>query len=277
MPDPVWEPALLAGLRPQGDADMLADCFTPHEGALTLLAKGLAKPGSHLAAKLKPADELRIAVTKRRAGWPLLTGCEPETRHRIWQDSLDHLALYWFMLDCAVTSSGDTPQNADVFRLLVNLLRSAPAPSALSGCACVFALKLLGLLGLLPSLICCERDGHAFTADEPVFLLTRGEGLIGRAAYNAHYARAASTDSRADVPQGLLRISPQRRARWAALLHGPLLDYPARGCDRADSALLTRLCANALADLAQRPLRTHEFLVKQWRLPQGRELAELLD
>jgi DNA repair protein RecO len=289
MPDPTWELALLAALRPSGEADVLADLFTPREGALTLLAKGLAKPGSRLAAKLKPADELRIAVTRRRAGWPLLTGAEPEAAHPQWQAGLDHLALYWFMLECARLGSSEPEQNAEVFRLLVNLLRSAPDGAALPGCASVFALKLLGLHGLLPPLGHCCLDGHAFAPDEPVFLLASGEGLVGREAYNQHYARAAPvaaassrrTDRRPEAaatgtPHGLTRIGPSRRRRWQALLHGALLDYPQAGADRADAAALLRLCATALADLAHQPVRSREFLWTQWRLPAGPELAAAL-
>jgi len=268
MPDPVQEPALLAALRPSGEADMLADLFTPREGALTLLAKGLAKANSHLAAKLKPGDELRIGVTRRRLGWPLLTGAEPEQAHPVWQAGLDHLALYWFLLECARLSSGEPEQNADVFRLLVNLLRSEPDAAALPGCAGVFALKLLGLHGLLPPLGHCALDGHAFAPDEPVYLPASGEGLIGQAAYVEWRQDAAAT--------GLLRISPEHRRRWQALLHGPLLDYPQAGADRADAAVLLRLCASALADLAHQPVRSLEFLGRQWGLPTGRELVNAL-
>jgi recombinational DNA repair protein (RecF pathway) len=277
MADPAHELALLAALRPAGEADMLADLFTPREGALTLLAKGLAKPGSHMAARLKPADELRIAQTRRRAGWPLLTGAEPEQLHPAWQADLGHLALYWFMLECARLGSGEPEQNAAVFRLLVNLLRSEPAAADLPGCACVFALKLLGLHGLLPPLGHCQLDGHAFAPDEPVFLLASGEGLLGYAAYQAHYARASGLGAPGLGPLGgLLPISPVRRRRWQELLHGALLDYPQPGADRADAAALLRLGATALADLAHQPVRSLEFLWQQWRLPLGRELTEML-
>ncbi len=277
MADPQWDLALLAALRPAGEADMLADLFTPREGALTLLAKGLAKANSHLAAKLKPGDELRIAHTRRRAGWPLLTACELVQEHSQWQTDLSYTALYWFMLECARTSSGESEQNADVFRLLVNLLRSTPTATDLASCGCVFALKLLGLHGLLPPLGHCSRDGHEFAPDEPVFLLTSGEGIVGLAAYQSIYADAMGLGAPGlGTIGGLLRIGPLRRQRWQVLLHGPLLDYPQAGVDLADAAALLRLCAIALADLAHQPIRSLEFLSQQWALPSGGQLAAAL-
>jgi recombinational DNA repair protein (RecF pathway) len=275
--DPLQLPALLAGLRAHGDADMLAEFFTPQEGAITAQARSLAKPGSHLSGRLKPADELRISLARRRSGAALLTGCETTRQHPLWQEGLDHLALYWFMLDCAVTGSGTPELNTGVFRLLVNLLRSAPASSALPACASVFALKLAALHGLLPDLLHCGRDGHAFAGDEPAFLLVRGEGLIGREAYNRYYAHAGSSTRHGSVPQGMLRISPRRRVRWAGLLQRRLLDYPQSGADLADAAVLLGVCHQALADLAHRQLRTYTFLQRQWKLPAGRELAGAAD
>jgi recombinational DNA repair protein (RecF pathway) len=274
MPEPVWEVALLAGLRPVGDNDVLVDLFTGRDGSITLLAKGMSKPGSHLAPLLKPADELRIGVLERRAGRPLLAGCVVTRSHPDWQANLDHLALYWFMLESARFSSSEASQNADVLRLVVNLLRSEPKEADLCACLCSFCLKLLRLLGLLPDLESCSRDGHAFTPDEPVFLLIRGEGLIGRDAYNNSYSRA--TGGQLEVPRGLLRICPQRRQRWVALLQGPLLEYRLSSCDVADAAVLSGLCSQVLAGLAGQSMRSGEFLARQWSFPTDSKLAELL-
>jgi recombinational DNA repair protein (RecF pathway) len=272
MPAASAQPALLAGIHAAGEADAAVELFTPTAGALTVRARGLSKPGSKLAAHLLPADELRVTLARGRGAQPMLTGASAEERHPLWRTGLAHLALYWLMAGSARLGSGTPEQNADVFRLIVNLLRSDPDAAALPGCASVFALKLLHVHGLLPDLHCCHRDGHAFTAEEPVFLLARGEGLIGREAYNQHYARAAGQD----VPRGMLRVSPSRRARWERLLRAPLLDYPAASADLADAAVLLTLCANALRDLAHAALPALDFLATQWKLPRGTELGEML-
>jgi len=249
--------ALLASSQPQGEADALVTFFTPDAGAQHTRARGLRRPHSKLAHLLKPADELMITLTAGRLRTPLLTGVTVVHPHLRWQQELSLLALYWFMLEAACLGSGSPQLNAALFTLIVNLLRSDPPAAALSGAAAVFALKLLALHGLLPDLAHCAEDGHAFSTDEPLHLLPSGEGLIGRAAYNAHYARHGG---------GLYRLEPAQARRWRTLLAGPLLDYLAAGATRHDAALLTHLVALRLGEMSGKQLASAAFLRQQWQL-----------
>jgi DNA repair protein RecO len=250
-------PALLASVQSQGEADALVTFFTPDAGVQHTRARGLRRPHSKLAHLLKPADELNIILTAGRMRTPLLTGVTVVRQHAPWQQDLYLLALYWFMLEAACLGSGSPPLNTALFTLIVNLLRSDPPSTALGGAAAVFALKLLALHGLLPDLAHCAEDGHAFSTDEPLHLLPNGEGLIGRAAYNAHYARHGG---------GLYRLEPAQARRWRVLLNGTLLDYLAAGATRHDAALLSHLVALRLGEMSGRQLASVAFLRQQWQL-----------
>ncbi len=262
-------PALWVASFPLNESDALLRFFTPREGALALKARGILKAASRLAPLLQSGDELmlrsalargaRLSGSGPAAQAPLrvLTGISLHLPHPVWRSGLDHGALLWWMLDCCCASSAAPLQNAEMFQLLVNLLRSEPAPADLPACASVFALKLLAIHGLLPDLRLCSIDGHSLTQDEPAFLLPSGEGLIGRAAFNASYARSS-----AELP----RLDPERRRRWLSLQHSALLDYARSGADREDAALLIRIATQHIGDLSQQRLETAEFLHKQWKL-----------
>lgn len=267
--EPRGTPALWVASFPLSESDALLRFFSPREGALLLKARGILKVSSKLAPLLKSGDELLLRSATARAALltsqasgahapgAVLTGLSISHPHPLWRANLDHSALLWWMLDCCYCSSAGPHQNAELYQLLVNLLRSEPAALSLPGCASIFALKLLVILGLLPDLQHCSGGGHVLAADEPAFLLPSGEGLIGREEYNAKYARSA-----AELP----RLDPERRLRWLSLLHGQLLDYPLASADKQDAALLIRLATQHIADLAQQRLETAEFLLRQWKL-----------
>ena len=112
-------PALLAGISNAGEADALIRFFSPTAGALSARARGMSKPASKLAPRLMPAAELRIRLAGRGAV-PVLTGVETEQDHPHWRTSLDLLALYWFLAECAYVGSGECEINTDVYRLVAS-------------------------------------------------------------------------------------------------------------------------------------------------------------
>lgn len=251
-------PALFASIAPLGEADALVRFFACPDGELLLKARGLRRSASKLAHLLQPADELEVRRARGRTQTDVLTGVSVHRAHPGWRESLRRLALYWFLMECALTGSGAPGLNEQVFQLLVNLLRSAPEGEAAEyGSLCAFSLKLLSLHGLLPSLDRCALDGHLLAPDEPVHLLPNGEGLVGREAYNARYARSGG---------GLLRMEAERAARWRRLQHGALLEYATVGADAWDAAVLLHHTSQRLADLAAKPLPAAGFLRKSWKL-----------
>lgn len=261
-------PALYFSVSPLGESDAMVSCFTPIDGALAIKARGLRKPQSKLAHLLLPADELRLRLARSRGPSPILTGVSLHRVHPEWREDLGLLAFYWFMIECAFVGSGGQEANADVFRLVVNLVRSMPTSELRHGAAAVFGLKLLMLHGLLPDLEHCAIDGHRLSAGEPVHLLPSGEGVVGREAYNRHYARTGG---------GMLQLAPQRFARWRSLRSGSLLDYASLGTDSIDAALLVHYTARLIADTAGRPVRSAQFLAKQWELADVLELQRHAD
>lgn len=255
--------ALLVGIIPQGESDALVRFCAEEPGALTARARGLRKAESKLAPRLKPADELEVRLAAGRGGPAVLIGVEVARGHPHWRDDLGLLALYWFMAECLYVGSGDAQLNVDMYRLLCNLLRSEPMAAQRDGAASAFCLKLLRLHGLLADLKCCALDGHPLEQDEPAHLLPRGEGLVGRQAYNERYARTGG---------GMVMVDGARRQRWQQLVQGALLDYAAAAADSLDATLLIQLTARALGSTAATQIRSVQFLLQQWELPAIEEL-----
>jgi DNA repair protein RecO (recombination protein O) len=253
-------PALLVSSEARGEADTLLHFFSPEQGALTIKAKGLRRSSSKLAGVLLPADELQLSLASGRSATPVLTGCSTVRAHPEWRGSLELQCLYWFMAECADLGSASPGLNTEVYTLLANLLRHAPEAGQRSACAAVFALKLLTLHGLLPDLSCCALDGHPLAGDEPAHLLPSGEGLVGRDAYNRHYARGA---------QPMLRLEAAQLQLWRELRQAPLLDYARYAATDGDAAALIRLTGRRLEELAGRPLLSGILLLRQWKLEQA--------
>ena len=255
---------MLVNISPVGEADSHVSFFSAGDGAVTALARGLRKPASKLAASLLPADELNVRLAEGRGRRKILTGVTITRSHAEWRAELDLLALYWFMAECLYLSAGEPEINAAMYRLVVNMLRSTPAVAARYSAVAVYALKLQKLHGLLPDLAHCALDGHSLADDEPVHLLPSGEGIIGREAYNRHYARTGG---------GLIRLEAERLRRWRRLLSGALLDYPQVPADEIDVALLVYHLARAVGDIAGRSLNSAAYMRTQWKLP---DISELL-
>jgi recombinational DNA repair protein (RecF pathway) len=253
-------PALWVSTAPSGEADALLRVFACPQGELSVMARGLRRSTSKLAHLFLPADELRLSLARGRGRLSVLTGASLHQSHAPWRADLYLLALYWFFVECACLGTAGPGQNEQVYTLVANLLRTTPQDDgARYGALCAFCLKLLAVHGVLLGLGHCCIDGHAFEPGEPVHLLPSGEGLIGREAYNAHYARSAG---------GLLRLDAVRLARWRRLHGGPLLDYAACQADSVDAAVLLHLCSRSIADVAARPVHSAGFLARQWKLPE---------
>jgi DNA repair protein RecO len=257
-------PALWASTFPRNEADAIVRFFTP-AGTVSASAKGLLKPASKLAPMLKPGDELTLDLTQGRTPLPVLAGVSRTRAHPLWQQSLQHTALCWFITECACTSAGDSELNAALYQLAVNLLRSEPAPAALPSAAAVFCLRLLGLHGVLLNLGECALSGAPLQPDEPAHLLPSGEGLLGREAYNTHYARSGG---------GMPRLDPAQRTRWRTLVRLPLLEYAQVVATPADCALLVHVVEQQVAGPAGQALGSSAFLKQQWKLPGWTELCQ---
>lgn len=244
---------------------MLVRLFSPTGGAVMALARSLRKSTSKLAASLQPADELEVQLARGRGARSVLIGVRTVKEHSTWRTDLNLLSFYWYMAECVYTSAGEPEINSALYRLVVNLLRSDPPPAARCSAAAVFALKFQVVHGLLADLTRCAIDGHVLGADEPVHLLPSGEGLIGREAYNRHYARTAGA---------LVRLAPERLERWRRLLAGALLDYPQIAADKTDAALLLYHSSRLLGDTAGHAVNSAEYLRRQWKLPTYSEILQ---
>jgi DNA repair protein RecO (recombination protein O) len=99
------------------------------------------------------------------------------------RESLDRLAYAAYMVELldSVTSLSD--KNEEVFRLLLNSLRLMAGESSAKRVARIFEIKLLGLLGIMPSLALCASCGGDIAGDAR-FSFRQG-GLICKLCFNA--------------------------------------------------------------------------------------------
>lgn len=247
-----------------GENDALVRFFSLERGAFRAKAKGLKKTTSKLAPHLQSADELLVSLAWGHSANPVLTGIKLHKDHSHWRANLETTALAWLMGECGVVASIQQEEDAKVYQLVANLLRSDPSPEQLPSCAVVFLLKFLQLHGWLGSLGHCSISGEPLAEGEPVHLLLNGEGVIGREGYNHHFSGRSA---------GVVRLSTNRLARWRALLAGPLTGYKALTSDLADVTLALHIAAGMLENATNHRVGSAKFLEQQWKLPSTQELA----
>jgi DNA repair protein RecO len=250
-------PALWVSTFPRNESDALVR-FLGSDGAFTASAKGLLKPASKLAPRLKPGDELLLELVRGRTNLAVLAGVSRQRAHPVWQRGLDHTALCWYITECAYISGGDPELNAALYQLVVNIIRSEPAAEQLPSALGVFCLRLLSLHGVLLSLNHCSLTGEPLGQGEVAHLLPSGEGLVGRQAFNEHYARTGG---------GMPRLDAEQLRRWRTLARSPLLDYPAIVLEPVDCTLLLSIVERQIIQPAGQQVSSGGFLRQQWKLP----------
>ena len=240
----------------------MVNFISPSLGGLTCLARGLKKSGSKLAPFLQPGNELLITTIDSKRGAALLTGTVVQQEHRNWQSNLDLLSLYWFMLESSWLASAEAAGNESIYRLLVNLLRSNEALTSRHSLACVFFIRFLVLCGMLPDLFHDDTTGEMLEG-HTVYCRPGFDGLCLESSL-----KLAGVSS-----GGLVRINADRLKKWQDLYRKPLLDYHLLDCDSLDTSVLAWFTRLHLESMSSSPLRTAEFLKKQWKLESTREIV----
>ena len=164
---------------------------------------------SKLAGQLKPADELQISAAAGRGGGMLiLTGASSRREHRNWQQDLQLLSLYWFMLECSWLASADDGSNADGYREIL-------------GIQCATTESGAGWLGFFRDLV-----ARGLTKEGPVGLVTSDAhtGLVE--AIGATLPAASWQRCRTHYAANLMAATPKSQWGWVkALLHS-VYDQP---------------------------------------------------
>ena len=137
-----------------GEADRIITLYTPGEGKLRAVAKGVRRPASRLAGHLE-LFSLSVLQLARGRELDVVTQAETRAAFRNVRDDLTRTSQAYYALELLDRFTPDRLENRAVFELLRELLEaldsSAPPPLALH----YFEVHVLSALGFRPQLAQC--------------------------------------------------------------------------------------------------------------------------
>ncbi len=242
--------ALILGLQPVRDADLIITLLDPNRGRVDAYARAARKSARRYGGRLELFLQGQARLRQGRGGLPQLVGF----------DRVAHLApsgLNWGLLcvassvaEMAVTAS--QPEHADphLFRWARGaLLACEGLPEVrLRLASLAFDLGFLNALGSLPDLTRCGECGG-----------TMAQGGDWPEASDGWRCASCVARARADAPPAPLQLSPTAVDAVYALLADPIAVHTAFLSRRAGRVLRSQV-DKLLAEVLPRPLRSRASL-----------------
>jgi len=156
------EAVVLRSIR-YGEADRILHLYTPHQGRLSAIAKGVRRASSRFGGRLEPFFRLRIELHEGRGELLTVTGAQTISGHPTLRASAGALDAAARACDAVGRLFETGEPHPGVFHLLchkLSLLDADPVSATRAG-ALAFRLKLLHAAGLAPQLSACAGCGEA--------------------------------------------------------------------------------------------------------------------
>jgi DNA repair protein RecO (recombination protein O) len=156
------EAIVLRSIR-YGEADRILHLYTPGDGRLSAIAKGVRRARSRFGARLEPFFHINLILHEGRGELHTVTGVDTVTAHAGLREHAATIDAAARACD-AVARLFETPDpHPEVFRLLANELalldRDVAHARPANGLA--FRLKLLLAAGIVPQLGSCAGCGES--------------------------------------------------------------------------------------------------------------------
>jgi DNA repair protein RecO (recombination protein O) len=145
-----------------GEADRILHIYTPGDGRLSAIAKGVRRSRSRFGARLEPFFQIRALLHQGRSELLTVTSVDTIFAHRRLREHAETLDAAARACDAVGRLFESTEPHPEVYTLLANALALLDAdPSAArpeTGLA--FRLKLLLAAGIVPQLGACVACGE---------------------------------------------------------------------------------------------------------------------
>jgi DNA repair protein RecO (recombination protein O) len=155
------EAIVLRSIR-YGEADRILHLYTPAEGRVSAIAKGVRRARSRFGARLEPFFHIHAVLHEGRSELLTVTGADTLDPHASLRDHAATLDAAARACDAVARLFETTDPHPEVFRLLANelvLLSSDPAHAGPAN-GLAFRLKLLLAAGIVPQLGSCASCGE---------------------------------------------------------------------------------------------------------------------
>lgn len=179
--------AVVLRRRDLGETDRILTLYTPQQGKMNAIAKGVRKPSSRKAGHLELFTHSQLLVARGR-NLDIITQAEAIHDYRALREDLDRVTYAHYVVELLDRFASEGQENQPAFALLVETLgRLCEAPD-LPLAVRHYELQLLVLEGYQPQFFRCLDCGdliqpvtNYFDPEKGGTLCPRcGEGLLGR-------------------------------------------------------------------------------------------------
>lgn len=179
--------AVVLRRRDLGETDRILTLYTPHQGKMSAIAKGVRKPSSRKAGHLELFTHSQLLVARGR-NLDIITQAEVIHDYRALREDLDRVTYAHYVVELLDRFTSEGQENQAAFSLLVETLGRLCEAQDLPLAVRHYELRLLVLEGYQPQFFRCLECGdliqpvaNYFDPEKGGLLCPRcGEGLLGR-------------------------------------------------------------------------------------------------
>ena len=195
--------AVVLRRRDQGEADRVLTLFTPSDGKVDLIAKGIRKTTSRKAGHVELFTHISLMAAKART-WDILTEVTTVESFRHVRENLEHIGRAAYAAELIDCFSGEDDENQPLWDLLLLLLRQLDHHATVTESVADgvtgsveekaaekatekfdinilmrwFEVHLLGVTGFQPQFFYCIGSGDALQAETNYLSIAEG-GVFG--------------------------------------------------------------------------------------------------
>lgn len=233
--------ALVLLRRDSGENDRRLTLLTEERGLVEVIAKGARKGGSRLAGCSEPLAVCEIEVAKGKAR-EFMVQAQPITSFPGLREDYDRLSAALAFAELIASTTPHERPELDLFPFTLVALKSIELHEkplvALAWCE----LKLLAIVGHLPSFDACVETGLPIQEAAPLFSPSGGGYVVASAGQS--------------LPDRI-RTTPEVLIGLAKLAE---LEEPPRNFKRVEDSL--KLLHQVWREIAGRPLPAHEAVIR---------------
>ena len=175
--------AVILRRRDQGEADRVLTLFTPGDGKLQLIAKGIRKTTSRKAGHVELFAHISLMAAKART-WDILTEVTTVESFRHLRNNLEHIGRAAYAAELIDCFAEEDDENQPLWDLLLLLLRELDRHAQEEDAFDInllmrwFEVHLLGVTGFQPQFYRCIGSGDELQAETNYLSIAEG-GVFG--------------------------------------------------------------------------------------------------
>lgn len=149
------------------ETSLILTFYTRSSGKIKGIIRGVRGPHAQYGGgglEVFAHDEI-VFYERKKSEFYTVSQCDLLEFFNPVRESLDKLAYATYIIELLDSVTALADKNEEVFELLLNSLRLMAGESSAKRVTRIFEIKLLGILGLMPSLVVCANCGEATGAD----------------------------------------------------------------------------------------------------------------